>query len=174
MTGFFSPMGRHGAIPISSITEVSPTQKREGRSDTCLVRFKRPDRTIGALEVHAFEGDELCKRVIQIIPAEPGARLLSPGIDDEGFYCGKTALIAWALCIDGEVRPLTPVGLYDGNDEVTKFGWWVQLPSGGIFETSMDAATVEDMAELESVVTKRHEWEQKESSKALESSEEAA
>ena len=55
-------------------------------------------------------------------------------LEDDVSVVGKTPVIGWALCVDGNVRPVTPQGVNDGQTDrdVTVF---VEMPDGSVQAT---------------------------------------
>ncbi|MDP5279932.1 hypothetical protein Q9Q95_13435 [Sphingomonas sp. DG1-23] len=70
---------------------------------------------------------------VQLVPAEPGWQLCRIwfGEGDEGPGVGFSPIIAWAQCVDGEMRPVTPCGVNDGGDDPER-GIYVRTPDGRI------------------------------------------
>ena len=155
MIGF---LGRHsgGAININAIQHIGPSReiRRLHGVERRFPVFFKGEKGYSSIELPDYCLSDLYARPVQLVAAEVGARLLSTGMDGDKYYCAATALIAWALCIDGTTRPVTPAGVDDGGDEPPG-GWWIELPSGGIYETSIDAAVVADRVELEDLIRRR-------------------
>lgn len=77
----------------------------------------------------------LLRRPTQLVPAQPGVCLIRMGFDDGQEWEDREPLIAWAICLDGEVRPVVPHGIYnDANRAV-----FVEMPDGTIFGVGSDA-----------------------------------
>jgi hypothetical protein len=79
------------------------------------------------------------------MPVEPGTRLLTVfgGLTgDEPPFVDTAPIIAWALCIDGQVRPVTPAGVSRGYNPASSGNWYpdyLQLPDGAIHQFGLDA-----------------------------------
>lgn len=83
--------------------------------------------------------DDFSATPVQLIPAAPDTSLLhawTDGSDPAGWELGRTPLIGWALCMDGNIRPVTPSGVNDGCGEPQDIGNYVELPSGQVVSTS--------------------------------------
>lgn len=132
MIGFLS-LPSHRMLPLSRIKLIGKQQKREGRMlATCTIDLFDS----ASIEVEAYEVDLLLKRPVQLLPAEAGIQLLAFDVRDvENPFVGRTPLIAWALCVDGETRPVTPAGVDDGGDEPND-GWYVEMPDKRVFCTN--------------------------------------
>jgi hypothetical protein len=78
---------------------------------------------------HAYE--HLTKHPLQLLAAEAGTKLCQWDLDAEEPEVWFEPVIAWALCLDGEIRPATPCGVDDGvsrGDGVS----FVKMPDGYI------------------------------------------
>lgn len=132
MIGFL-PLKGDRLLPLHRIKLIGREQHLEGRV--------LPTREIhitdaASLEADAFDVDLMLKRPVQLMPAEPGVRLLYFDVNDpKDLFVGRTPLIAWALCLDGEIRPVTPAGVDDGSVE-PEAGWYVEMPDKRVFCTN--------------------------------------
>lgn len=97
------------------------------------------------LKLFAFDFAALEARPVQLMPVEPGTRLITVfgGLaGDEPTFVDKAPVIAWALCIDGQVRPVTPAGVIRGFNPANSGNWYpdyLELPSGAIHQFGYDA-----------------------------------
>lgn len=97
------------------------------------------------LKLFAFDYAALEARPVQLMPVEPGTRLITvfAGLaDDEKPIIDKAPIIAWALCVDGQVRPVTPAGVSRGFNPASSSNWYpdyIELPSGAIHQFGYDA-----------------------------------
>lgn len=79
-----------------------------------------------------FEADEILRRPVQLIPAQPGTQICrADPTSPSGPTVYRDQLIAWALCLDGEIRVVTPAGVNDGCGEPQE-GIHVEMPDGKI------------------------------------------
>lgn len=97
------------------------------------------------LKLFAFDYAALEARPVQLMPVEPGTRLITVygGLaEDEKPLLDKAPIIAWALCIDGQVRPVTPAGVSRGFNSANSGNWYpeyLELPNGAIHQFGYDA-----------------------------------
>jgi hypothetical protein len=73
----------------------------------------------------------LTKHPVQLLHADAGTKLCQWDLDGPEPQIWYEPVIAWALCIDGEIRPATPCGVDDGiwhSDTVS----YVKMPDGYI------------------------------------------
>lgn len=90
-------------------------------------------------EVFGGHWDSLQRRAVQLIPADPGINYLhawADGDDPAGWGFDRTPVVAWALCLDGEIRPVTPSGVFDGCGENDEIGNFVEMPGGKVISVS--------------------------------------
>ena len=78
--------------------------------------------------------NDFMRSAVQITPAEPGTNLIhmNSGGEADIFF---TPVIAWALCVDGDMRPVTPSGVGDSCGEPGN-GWHVLMPDGRVTAAS--------------------------------------
>jgi hypothetical protein len=97
------------------------------------------------LKLFASDFAALEVRPVQLMPVEPGTHLITVfggRADDEKLFIDKAPIIAWALCIDGKVRPVTPAGVRRGFNPASSSNWYpdyLELPSGAIHQFGDDA-----------------------------------
>lgn len=97
------------------------------------------------LKMFAVDYAALEARPVQIMPAESGTRLLTVFggfTDDEQPFVDKLPVIAWALCFDGQVRPVTPAGVNRGYNPASLGDWYpdyLELPNGDIHQFGFEA-----------------------------------
>lgn len=126
-------------IPLSAIHRVGGA-----RANAHGVKMHRLETALdGEFERFSLfesEHEELMRRPIQLTPAEPGTRLchVTASGTEPGIW--KTPVTAWAICLDGQVRPVTPAGVNDGCGEPAE-GFYVEMPDGTIEATSEWADT---------------------------------
>jgi hypothetical protein len=83
------------------------------------------------LDLGAHDVDCLLMRPVQLLAAEAGIGLCHWYLDDGAPELTTTPVIAWALCMDGEVRPVTPGGV-DGGTGTPDGNCFVKMPDGRI------------------------------------------
>lgn len=114
--------------------------------------FKRGE-TDWAYKVTLADGQEfvadssdvalLRERPTQIMPAASGTMVCHFASEGEAIY--RREVIAWALCMDGEVRPVTPAGINDCEDASAPVV--VELPNGSCHERWYDGSRCESVDE---------------------------
>lgn len=161
MSGFIENYGVDGrpAIAIAEIERIGPPRPRQ--EPYCAVRTATL-RSGAAYELNDFEVDQLMRRAVQLLPAAPDTWLLSVDIHrEEGDAYGETfraPVIAWALCVDGEIRAVTPNGVNDGRGDHVEGsgGHHVLMPDGtvqGVGEHA-EPCCAADVEELERILRK--------------------
>jgi hypothetical protein len=97
------------------------------------------------LRLFAFDYAELEARPVQLMPVEPGTRLITVfggPAENEAPFVDKAPIIAWALCFDGQVRPVTPAGVSRGFNPASSGNWfpeYLEFPNGAINQFGYDA-----------------------------------
>lgn len=102
--------------------EMLKLRLRDGTTSTGLTTWER----FGETPVH-------------LIPAEPGTNFLhvfTGGDEASEWSVEAVSLIGWALCIDGDVRPVTASGVNDGVSEPEDIGNFVEMPNGKVVSCS--------------------------------------
>lgn len=118
-----SYLTRH--FPLAEIESIGPCAQRTGVHGEWYGVRRRGKDTLYLTETmwHA-----LMRRPVQITPIDPGFTLVRLGCDGDGPWSFSDQILAWALCYDGEVRPLTRDGVDGGipfDDPV-----YVRMPDG--------------------------------------------
>lgn len=157
-----------GAVALADIQSIQHVAGDVGRAEYYAVR-RRSDAA--ALRLFAHEYNDLMMRPVQIMPAEPGTRLILV----YSLPCDETAMadtdpvLAWALCMDGQVRPVLPSGVrrdFRFNDQNVWHPDYVQLPNGKIYQFGLETdpgvyASIEEVIDTETKRLQRHEAERK-------------
>jgi hypothetical protein len=120
-------------IPMHQIASASAEVNKHGVE---MLKLRLQD---GTTSVGWATWERFGETPIQLIPSEPGTSFLHvfTGGDDVGEWSVDTVpLIGWALCIDGEVRPVTASGVNDGVSELEDIGNFVQMPNGQVVSCS--------------------------------------
>jgi hypothetical protein len=130
MIGFHVSYGSNRAFAIDNLIKIGA----RGRPDANGTRWHTLKFKDGeTVEMSTHEIEMLLARPMKLLPAEAGSQLLNFYYSDpEGPGISRTPLIAWALCLDGEIRPVTPSGVDDGISE-PEDGWHVEMPGGRVF-----------------------------------------
>ena len=131
LTGFFQPSRSQtpDAVALHEITSIGSLIEPAKGAAYQLIHLRGGDDA--SVRAYPAEVEALMKRPAQLLPAEPGSKLLYVGFDEDSPWVMRTPLIAWALCLDGFIRPVSPAGVDDG-DLSPEYGWFVEFPSGGI------------------------------------------
>lgn len=120
-------LGAHRAL--AGLVKISPPRDNGRSSDVVTLTFS--DGTTADEPAPCV--DKLLKRPVQIMPAEPGISLLHASVSDSaGSLLIKTPVIAWALTVGGEVRPVSPAGVDDDGCE-PEDGLFIEMPDGRVF-----------------------------------------
>jgi hypothetical protein len=153
LNGFFEPMrSRIEAIPLQEIQSIGGVLKR-GEHDTYHLMQLRGDRQ--TVEMYENEVRSLMSRPAQLLPAQSGSMLLYVSADREGAFVTRTPLIAWALCLDGLIRPVTPSGVDDG-DMHPPYGWFVEI--GGVITPCSDTGYENEFADEDALLAAVNRW----------------
>ncbi len=130
MTGLVDLVFPDGVIALSSIVKIGePREVRRSWGSSRVRDVSCADGSTHSLGVPFVDG--LLRRPMQLMPAEPGTFALHVwGTADDGGV-NRTPVIAWALCVDGEVRPVTPQGVNNGGMMRDGEGY-VLMPNGSV------------------------------------------
>ncbi|MDQ0249212.1 hypothetical protein J2W22_001259 [Sphingomonas kyeonggiensis] len=141
MLGVFD--ASRGWVPFSSIARAKPSTNQYG---TEVADFILTDGTELKNFGPIWEG--LWRLPTQLIQAEPGWKLCDIWVEGEPGM-RLTPIIAWAYCVDGEIRPVTPCGINDGLADPA-MGIFVQRPDGAVESASSwgDGGTFHNPAHL--------------------------
>ncbi len=130
MTGLVDLVAPDGVIALGSIVTIGEPRERTRRWGKTRVR----DITCADGSVHAMGVafvDSLLRRPMQLMPAEAGTYALNAWSDEDERGVSKVPVIAWALCVDGDVRPVTPQGVNSGGMMDDGEGY-VLMPNGSV------------------------------------------
>ncbi|WP_294390360.1 hypothetical protein [uncultured Sphingomonas sp.] len=129
MIGFYHDPETDGAWSIDNIKSISPPSDPGKHGSRYRVARRRDDTTF---QIHSGVADAILRRPVQLMPCQPGTMLCHIEAQatepHEVFF---TPMVAWAICADGEIRPVTPAGVNDGLGEPNE-GWYVKMPDGKI------------------------------------------
>jgi hypothetical protein len=94
-------------------------------------------------ELSDREADQLLMRPVQLLPALPGTSVLHA----TELPVLRAPVIAWALCLDGEVRAVTPAGI---NDRCIEDGEvWIETADGKVYGVGVsEPCSAADVDEL--------------------------
>lgn len=124
MTIFFDHS--HGYLrPISHIAVIGPEDRKPGKAIMRRLKMKGEDDWTDLLK---YQADGILQTPVQLIPAEPGTRVIR--VFDQEPKVWYARVIAWALCLDGEIRAVTPNGINDGIGYDGEA--YVEMPTGEI------------------------------------------
>ena len=119
-------------VPMDQVERATPMWESFGKHADPKVRLQGKSVSLSPSELDMF-----LMRPTQLIPALAGTYVLNIWIE-EGSTAGevyKSAVVAWALCFDGEVRPVTPYGVNGGHSVISTVH--VELPDGSVRSTSV-------------------------------------
>ncbi len=127
MIGLVETGWQGAAFAISDIASIGPvTKDKEGN------RWQKVHLRGGAeRRVTDNEVGMLLRRPVQVLPAKDGTELCHWWRHGETTELSFTPVIAWGLCLNGELRPMTTAGIDDGMSEQDG-GNYVRLPNGTI------------------------------------------
>ncbi|SFP98815.1 hypothetical protein [Sphingomonas rubra] len=153
MNGLFR--ATDGFFPVADIKSVQHVDARPGRAEHYVVRRHSSE---AAIDLSTWDMVDLSRRPIQLVPVEPGTKLIVVYVDHEGAFADTLPLISWALCLDGFVRPVMPAGVRRGYSEHGRQAYcyhpdYVQMPDGGIYEYGYEAEP-ERLDTIEAVLAK--------------------
>ncbi len=155
-----------GAFPLADIKAIQHVDQAAGQAE-----HYRLHRTSGAPTLTVFPHDyiDLMMRPVQIMPAESGTRLVAvySAPFDEVAIADTEPVLAWALCMDGQVRPILPSGVRRGyrfNDQNVWHPDYVQMPDGSLYQYGIESdpgayASVDEVVAAETQRLRRHEAE---------------
>jgi hypothetical protein len=130
MTGVFEAAEEVGGyatrhFPLAEIESIGPCAPRNGVTGEWWAVRRRSKDTL-YLSERMLHG--LLRRPVQIMPVDPAFTLVRFGCDADGPYSFSDPILAWALCYDGEMRPVTRDGVDGGiaYDEPV----YVRMPDG--------------------------------------------
>jgi hypothetical protein len=127
MIGILDTM--RGFVPLHMVSSVTTRTNEHGvdMADVRLIDGSTREQLGGSW-------NDFMRSAVQITPAEPGTNLIhmNSGGEADIFF---TPVIAWALCVDGEMRPVTPSGVGDSCGEPPN-GWHTLMPDGRVVAAS--------------------------------------
>jgi hypothetical protein len=134
MLNGFLPLPHDRFVPIAQIAMIGTEVKNPGRAYDARKITLTDGRELEAI---SYDVAQILRQPVQLMPSEPGVQLLhfDPGGKDGETWVGRTPIIAWALCADGEIRVVTPSGVDDGVTEPDQ-GWFVEMPDGRVFSAN--------------------------------------
>lgn len=107
MIGLHQAMSVPYAFALADIVSIGdPVVPGEGKAAICLLKLTG-DRSARLLD---FEVSDLMLRPVQLLPAEPGTCRVYGEIEEHPTTWDEP-VIAWALCVDGQIRIVTPNGV---------------------------------------------------------------
>ncbi len=123
LIGFHDSFGG-AAYPLHKITSIGREQDPgDGKALYREVRFE--EGKVG-FRLYGRQYENFVARPAQLIPSEPGCRLIRA----EDGQSWSEPLIGWALCLDGEIRPVTANGVLGGSSP--SMHSWVQMPDSSV------------------------------------------
>jgi hypothetical protein len=138
MIGLVESFGE--AFSISDIGSVVRVERQPRSAEHHVIK-----RTSGEVSgrLYGLDYDDLLGRPVQLVSAETGTSLLIVFVSDDDAFAVRIPVLAWALCMDGQVRPILPSGVRRRYSESTA-DWhpdYVEMPDGSIYEFGFEADT---------------------------------
>ena len=107
MIGLVETLSLRGAGRLDDIDRIE-----EEHPNAHGVMLRRVVLKNGAsFDTFAHEGSALMARPVQLLAAQPDASIIWHYTDEAGSHLEREPLIAWALCLDGEIRAVSPSGV---------------------------------------------------------------
>lgn len=126
MSAFIEIGWRGEHIPVGEIIEIGlPNKNSHGVDERAVTMRDGTTHRIGPYDLA-----RIIMRPVQMIPAEPGTFHVRAWRDGPEAGLNKSPVIGWALCADGDVRPVTPQGVFDLGDRDTEI--YVLMPDGTV------------------------------------------
>jgi len=109
---------------LDEIDRLGMSHSKEGERARYFAKM-RDGETVDLWE---HDRDALLRRPLQLLPAEPGWFIIRMFRGDGDPETYREPVIGWAICLDGEIRPVAPNGI--PND--SKQSIYVEMPGGRI------------------------------------------
>jgi hypothetical protein len=161
MNGLFEAADQVGAyttaqFPLADIEAIRPCAQRKGVTGEWWTVRRRGNLDCVYLSETMWQA--LMRRPVQLMPVDPAYSIVRFGCDSDGAWSMDERILAWALCWDGEMRPVAR----DGVDAGLPF-WdpvYIRMPDG-----TLDAGPHCDRIDSveEGIALARREWEAKNS-----------
>lgn len=130
MTGLVDLVFPDGIIALNSIVKIG--EPRDARRSWGTQRFRQIECADGSThQMGVSFVDDLMRRPTQLMPAAPETFALHVWGTAKDGGVNRTPVIAWAICVDGEIRPVTPQGVNDGGMMHDGEGY-VLMPNGSV------------------------------------------
>jgi hypothetical protein len=127
---------------LDEIDRLGMSHSKEGGRERYFAKM-RDDETVYLWE---HDRDALLRRPLQLLPAEPGWSVIRVSDQADEPWTWREPIVGWALCFDGEIRPVAPNGIPDDSKRFT----YVEMPGGRIegVGDNADPASFKDAAEM--------------------------
>jgi hypothetical protein len=102
-----------GSVPMSRIVRATPSA--DGKRMVVDIDSDGDDRS-ASLPITSWDY-ELGRAVHSLTPAAPGTFALWGHLAQGEHKVSQSTVIAWAICADGELRPVTTEGVNDGSGD---------------------------------------------------------
>lgn len=126
MIGLFDLVWPEVCVALADIQGIGPTIAP--RTDQAYRELRI--RGAEARRVSPRDVDRLMQRPVQLLPVAGECAVLRTWTHDGVCEVGRTPVIGWALCMDGEVRVVTPQGVNDGRSDDVDI--YVAMPDGSV------------------------------------------
>lgn len=101
-----------GQFSLADIESISTCAPRKGVAGEWWVVRRRGD--LDSVYLSETMWQSLMRRPVQLMPIDPSYSIIRFGCDGEGAWTMSEQILAWALCWDGEMRPVTRDGVDAG------------------------------------------------------------
>lgn len=132
MSPFFSRGWNRRMYSLSDVDWIGPERDLSNGRSVHDVKIKG---VADSTEIGVYEHNRMLMTPLQLIAAEKDTYLLDIWLEGDIMGGSRTPVIAWALCADGETRPVTPQGVSDGIEAPGR-NHYVAMPDGSVHATS--------------------------------------
>jgi hypothetical protein len=137
MSQFFHSMASDWR-PVSEIQAIGPLVQTVGQMKFAIVTMRNGED----IRLADYELEDLLHRPLQIMPAEPGTKLVHYLVDAHAVHW-TVPLTGWALCMDGITRPMTAGGPVSDSSE-HPYGIFIEMPDGSVTQVGPNGDEHED------------------------------
>lgn len=129
MIGLLPLDGEHREV-IERIDDIASIALEEG-VDVGVFPYRVVFRDGEVRKVTLDTYQRIVSHPLQLMPAQPGVYALKAYFETGTGEVEKTPVIAWARCVDGSIRIVTPQGVDDGHEWADGRGY-VLMPDGSV------------------------------------------
>lgn len=156
----FFDNGRNQFYPADAIDRMTKSYQLRGGDEVAARIYLKSDPDHG-IEVSDYTIDQIMRAVQQVIPAQPGFRLLTFGFDascpDEGEWVSDEPILGWRVDAYGTMEP----AVFDYNFSEMTGEHAILEPSGKVHVVDAVYDDIESWKrDLKATALRRHEMEQ--------------